>query len=384
MQDILFLLNDDQYEEEIVDTLRQTEYIYHRASNLDELITVVRQDSIDLVIVWLMDVEMVRKTISVLNQNAMGYLPVVAVIHHTDEIEPFFSLQIADIIMVPIPREEFLYFLNDLVKGIQNSGDVNTTRLWEGNLEEFSLVDLIQMVESNHKDAILTVNFKGHLGHIYFRGGKVIKVSLRNLSGLPALFKLASLHKAEFQIQFTRVQFPDTLQNTNQELLVAILSHLSDQEKLLKELPDTSQMLVSARFPEKGLTELQHKILQMCRDGLSIEELLITLNEDNIEILQEVRNLIQEGFLVSGEQQIPISSEGNNGKGLGGLFKKITRVFKGEKEEEREEVQERETVNQNQSQPQENKATEEGKIFHQPAPIPGQTIEKIQKFLKEL
>ncbi len=381
MQDILFLLNDDQYEDEIVETLKQGEYIYHRASNNDELIKVVRQDSIDLVITWMMDAEVVRNTLSTLAQHAMGFLPVVPVVPNTEAIEPFLTLQIADIITVPLPREEFLFILNDLIGGMQQSGEMGNTRLWEGNLEEFSLVDLIQMVESNHKDAILTVNYKGHLGQIYFRGGKVIKITLRNLTGIPALLKLASLHKAEFQIQFTRVELPDTIQNTNQELLIAILSQLSDQEKLLQDLPDVFEPLVTARIPEEESDELKTKILQMCQEGMSIHELLITLNEDNLRILQVIRELMEGEYLIPRNQLKGKPRIVQSGKGVGGLFKKISKILKRDKEESEfsETVEEQpETESPEPQQPA------EPEIVYQPASIPVQTVEQIQKFLKGL
>jgi len=246
---------------------------------------------------------------------------------------------------------------------------------WQGNLDEFSLIDLIQMVETSHKDAILSISYRDHLGQVYFRGGKVIRASFRNLDTFHALSKLVNLSKANFHVQFTRVDLADSLELSNEELLVELVQQLGEQEKYFQSLPNLQEEYISVESPEPPQNEVQAQILDLCQEGETLSDLMISMNEDNQEILKNALSLVEGKMLVRRQDFELLEKQKAVKKGLGRLFNSFGSFFKKEKKtEEIEEPTLPPPVKMDIAKPE---------LIHQPAKINPGAIQSISKYLRE-
>ena len=377
MYDILVYLLDQQYEDEIISSLQGRRYIFHHASSSDEVVEICKQDFIDLILVWPANSEVVADVLTVLNMKELGYIPVIPVVRKDEDLLPILQMPVADVVEIPLPKHEFFLIVEQTLRSLEGSTEGFNANQWQGNLEEFSLVDLIQMVEAGHKDAILTLSYKDHLGQVFFRQGKVIRATLRNLSTMQALQKMASLPRGSFQVNFTQVDITDDVEMKNQELLITLLEQIAEQEKYYQVIPDPQGELVVLNKPsDLAIHSLKAKILEFCSEGQTIYDILISLNEDNLEILKEVQELVQDGYLVRSQDYAVLSNKENDKKGLGKFFASLTDMFKKNKKEETELVSTElpESINEV-VQPQ---------ITYQIPPVTVEEIQKIQNKLKDL
>ncbi|GAB4366503.1 MAG: hypothetical protein Kow0042_06450 [Calditrichia bacterium] len=335
MKDILIYLLNEEYEEELIDAFKGKRYIYHRARDNEEVINICRQDFVDLILVWPADADSTADLLTVLNMNDLGYIPVVPVVPKSENILSILKLPVADVIPIPMPRQEFFIILNQLLQSLDSEIRLIDDQKWHGSLEDFNLVDLIQMVEASGKDAILTLSYKDHLGQIFFQKGSVIKAKLRNLSSREALKKLVGLRSGSFDVQFTAVTLSGDLELSNQELLVELMQYLGEEEKFFRFMPRAEEdVIFYNKPPDDILTPDMDRILSICQEGESVRNILITLNEDNLRILKLLQSLIQDGYLVRRQDYNLLTREESEHRGLGKIWSYVTNVFKKSKKPE--------------------------------------------------
>ncbi len=374
MIDILILLLDEQYEEEIFKALSEKDFIYHKATTTNEVVEICRTEFIDLILCWPATQDVISNLLTVLNINQLSHVPVIPVLPQKEDIMSMMQQPVADVISIPLPKAEFYAILHQVLESFKGDTKASTAQNWDGSLAEFSLIELIQMIEASQKDAILTISYKDQLGQLYFHNGKVIRASLRNLNSMDALNKLLILKNAYFHIEFTRVDLSDSIELTNQELLSELSQNLEEQQKYLNVIPDNDEDIITLKYPQKQvLNSVQTDLLKKCEDGANLFDLLVELNQNNISILQSLEKLFQDGYLVLRQDYDLITRQSEEKKGVGGMFK---RLFKKEK---KPEVPVKLPVRA------ERKSEElTSSLRHEPPAVDEENIQKIQLYLKEL
>lgn len=377
MLDILILLLDEQYQEEIVRSFKGRDYIYHKAASTDEVVEICKQDFIDLILIWPATQDVIADLLTVLNIEDLKYIPVVPVVREKKEFQSVIQLPVAEVISIPLPREEFFAIINRLVQSLEPDIHTLSGPYWKGNLEEFSLIDLIHMVETSGKDAILTISYSSNLGQIYFRRGKLIRASLRNLDPVLALEKLAGLSRADFNIQFTRVDLDDHLKSSNQQLVVGLLEKITEQEKYVQMIPGNDDELLTLKYPSPSKrNEMKDRILEMCKEGQYLTDILILLNEKNLDILKQIRELLADGYLVSRREYEIISEQKSDKKGISRVFTSLSGLFRKEKKQfSTMELPVQKAVR---------REKENTELLYQNRSMGEDTVKKIQNFLRDV
>ncbi len=335
MLDILFYLLDSQYEPEIVAAMGDREYIYHHAFTSEEVIQVCQREYIDLIVVWPARQALLEDLLTLLNMNNLSYLPVIAVVTSEKETAPLLELPLSEVIVVPTTKKEFFHIIENTIRDVEGEAALHTPNRWKGDLGNFNLIDLIQMVGANGKDAILSIQYHDLLGQIFFRTGKVVRATLRNFDTLTALHKLVGLRKGTFQVQFARVDLADSLELSNEELIIELLQYLTRQEQAYRELPGLfEEIVLNPRAIQDTPSQDQIQILQHFDQGTTINDLLLMINEDNIEVLDALQEMFAKGWLIRSQDLDVLQKEELESKKLGSLFQSLTNLFKREKKEE--------------------------------------------------
>lgn len=380
MLDILVYLLDGQYEEEIVQALKGKKFIYHRADDLTDVVRICKEDFIDMVIVWPADALSLDKLFATLLRNNLDYLPVVAVVKKSQNLIPILEKPIANLIQIPLSKVEFFLQLNQIANSVQETGVGTGGQPWQGNLGEFNLIDLIQMVETSHKDADLEVNYLQHTGHVFFRRGKVIKATLRNLESLPALFKLLGLKKGKFTVRFNRIDFPDSLDMNTNDLLKELFENLKAQDKFFQLIPDSCSGFSTSSVPDKKeMNEIKEYLLEQCKQTKTLFDLLSACDTDNLTLLKNMHELIRDGYLVpytgKEKQEKKTSPKG----GIERLLRSISQIF-GKKETPAPEF----IPGENDLEVGRTEADTAGGLIYQKTPLSEEEKQKIRKFLETL
>jgi len=377
MIDILVYLLDQQFEDELIDTFKGTKYIYHHAASADEVIENCRQDFVDLILVWPGEVEIVADILTILNMKNLSHIPVVAAISKNMDETALLKLPVADIIKYPLPKPEFFTILDQITCELQRGIYPTRGQHWQGSLKEFSLVDIICLLEASNKDAVLEITIRNFSIKIFFHRGKVIGASLRDLEGLVAIQKLAGLRHGNFHIHFTRVEKPDVIKMSNRELIELLNEEEKQVVHYLETIPDINDDFLTLKFPDsEDIDSLKNMILKKCEEGRSVFELMLELDFDNKDILKAVQELIQDGFLVRSQDYDLIVQQESEQHGLSKLFNSLLGIFKrGKKFEVPLDFPVKTEKKQN---------IEKFELIYQPKSITQEEIHRIQKFLEEV
>ena len=94
-----------------------------------------------------------------------------------------------------------------------------------GNLEEMSLTDLVQVVCSERKTALISLHRGAHLGEIWAEKGELVHAATGGLSGKPALFELFGWGSGMSELVVGRVAPARTLGQSWPELLLEAAEH---------------------------------------------------------------------------------------------------------------------------------------------------------------
>jgi DNA-binding response OmpR family regulator len=330
MYEVLVYLTDRDYQDEISDLFNQDNFEVTVSHNINEAIEVVSEELLDLVMIWPADTKNIESFINALKSNELEYLPVLAVIVDKDQVEKISSLPVTDYILLPAPREEFYAVIREIIESI----DVQTTVMegmhWQGSLEEYNVIDLFQMVSDDHNDAELVLTCTNRNANIYFKEGKIIHAELMGFEGEAALHKISFWSKGIFQIKFNRLySVENTIQSTNQEILLILAHELSEFDQVYRGLPHLFNELMANPFKQvTDISSLQKKILNKCKLPISIFSLLLEFDEENKVIIQEIKELFDKNYIGRKNEIESLIVEEERKKGFNKIVNAISSVFK--------------------------------------------------------
>ncbi len=98
----------------------------------------------------------------------------------------------------------------------------------QGNLDEMSLANLIQVNCQEMRSARLTLTHKGQKGEVYFSDGQVVHASIGDLAGADAVYELLRWDTGSFTLE-TDVRAPEkSVDTTWSDLLLEGMKRLAD------------------------------------------------------------------------------------------------------------------------------------------------------------
>ena len=334
MRDILVYLSNKESISEIQNLFNDENYRLTMIEDLDDVVDACRQDLYEMAMVWPATHEKTADFITLLDANQFKYIPVVAVTRDEKQVPHLMRLPIADLIKLPVPRLEFFYLLNSILDDIDVHATVVKGMNWQGSIAEYNLIDLIQMMEAGGRSEELVMRFGEHTGLVFFHEGKLLDAKFSDLTGEAALYKLAFWPKGQFQTKASSRESSEVaIGKSNQEVLIDLIEALHKQEQLYEDLPGLDEeILKNPLTPKRQLTPLQEKITKLCESPVSLFHLLISLNENNEDILQELKLLFKMSVVGNRsdvETQVKAKQDAGLGSFLAAIFKKKPEIEEG-------------------------------------------------------
>lgn len=330
MFDVVVYLLNENYREEVVDIFSPPSYHLHLVTDIPNLIKVCQREVIDLIIIWPAILEQVSSLLEHLSNHQLRHLPLIAVVRKVEEFHAIAVLPVASVIPIPIPRKEFYRLLHQVLEPLrQASGNREVPAADEVFLES-SFMEAIRRIQAAQADALLTITDRGHIGRVYFREGRIVRASFRALEGVAALRKLAGLVQAAININYTTVKEKGDLESEFPLLLAELENQISEQKKLIHQLSTaadsflTNPQLKEIDFPKNAIAE---QILELCKDGSDIHNLLAVMNQDNLEILKMVREMVKKEALISQKGIKPATVPLEEKKNLRKMINSLGKVF---------------------------------------------------------
>ncbi|MEL6823269.1 MAG: DUF4388 domain-containing protein [Calditrichota bacterium] len=140
---------------------------------------------------------------------------------------------------LPSSKTDFFRLITQVLQDTDVQATVVEGMNWQGSVEEYGLIDLIQMIEGSHRDVELILSYGQRSGQVLFLEGEVVAADYQDLSGFQALLKLAFWPRGSFQ---TRLINPESVERNihdgNQEILFALVEKLMKLEGMFSEMPE--------------------------------------------------------------------------------------------------------------------------------------------------
>lgn len=169
-----------------------------------------------------------------------------------------------------------------------------------GNLQQISLVDLLQIFSLNHKSGILTIGRGRERGTLYLRDGRVVNARSGVVEGLKAFYRLLLWEEGKFSFS-PGLSDTDALINTSTDhLIMEGLRQCDEMAAQSASLPARDAQL-ALRIPRErlpqGLRPATLEILMKLEYCPRVGDLLDQCSLPDFEILQVLRVLLEKGVV---------------------------------------------------------------------------------------
>ncbi len=237
-----------------------------------------------------------------LTNHQLRHLPLVAVVRKVEEFHAIAVLPIAAVIPIPVPRKEFYRLLHQVLEPLRTAGGIREVPAVDATFLESNFLEAIRRIQAAQADALLTITDRGHIGQVYFREGRMVRASFRALEGVVALRKLAGLVQGVININYTSVKEKGDLESEFPLLLAELENQIDEQKKLIRRLSASSDNFITnpqrkdIDFPKNSISS---QILELCKNGSDIYNLLAVMNQDNLEILKTIQELVKKEVLIA-------------------------------------------------------------------------------------
>ena len=302
MNNLIIHLLDENYREEIENLLSPPHYLIKMTDELSEVISLCQTDLVDLIIVWPANSLAVADLQVQLKKNQMESIPYMAVVRKPPLFQELLNSRCLDIIQIPLPKKEFLLLLNQNLKLVHSPSKKSSPDDQDNSIESSNLINSLNRLNQNRENALITVTQSGHSGRIYVSQGEIARANFRALESIDALKKMVGLLEADTTIHLTDVQEESDTPEETTRVLSDLKDFFTEQQRYIRRTVSDKETLWiqdedSLKIYSTG--DIRRQILELCRKGESLYQLLMIMNQDNLEILHNVKELLQKRILVA-------------------------------------------------------------------------------------
>ncbi len=332
------LMTSNEFQAELAPLFSESQWQWLVVDNTEALLAQADQTLPDVIITYRLAVNQLEDLITLLNLHQFNYLPLFVITNTREDLVQALALPIAGGIHLPVSRKELLYKLERLLEDLDIHRTVMEGVNWQGNLLEFNLIDLLQMVEGSNKEGIIELRYLDWVATLLFHQGRPIQAKFGELEGFPAVLKMGGWNRGTFQVKFTRLpSMVDAIQMGTQELLVQLMAKISEQESLKQSLPAYGEEIMANPLVQPAnLTPLQQRIVELLQQPRPLFHVLLMLPEDDRDILKELLHL-WEAHVVALRSDVEKQIQKEEQKGMGKFLATLTGLFR-RKETPMEEV----------------------------------------------
>jgi len=170
----------------------------------------------------------------------------------------------------------------------------------EGDLNQISLIDLLQIFHFNHKSGELHLESDGKVGTIYMVRGAVINARYNEVEGEKAFYRLVTWDKGKFWFAPGEGIWEPRIDRPTDFLIIEGVRQSDELAALKGQLP-TPEMALSIKVAvdqlPKGLRPATQQVLLLLQRHEKVAEVLDRCALPDLEILQILKVLIDKGLV---------------------------------------------------------------------------------------
>jgi len=170
----------------------------------------------------------------------------------------------------------------------------------EGDLNQISLIDLLQIFHFNHKSGELHLEQGGKTGLIYMVQGAVVNARYDEVEGEKAFYRLVTWDKGKFWFIPGEGDWDVQIDRPTDFLIIEGLRQSDELAALKGQLP-TPQMALTIKVPvdqlPKGLRPATQQVLMLLQRHEKVSEVLDRCALPDLEILQILKVLLDKDLV---------------------------------------------------------------------------------------
>jgi hypothetical protein len=206
----------------------------------------------------------------------------------------------------------------------------------EGNLEDFELTDVFQLIQLGQKDGGLRIESSNDVGVVYFKRGMVIHSKTNFLQGEPAIATILSWKKGRFVFTPGEETLEKTVNLPIQQVILEAARRIDELERIQKLIPSFNVTVQLIEVPDIEVEKIhlkprEWKVLSFVDAALTVRQIALKSGLPELETARIFYGLISSGLVKvvpaidkGKKEEKKVEKKGDEEKegGLFGFFRK--------------------------------------------------------------
>jgi len=207
----------------------------------------------------------------------------------------------------------------------------------EGNLEDFELTDVFQLIQLGAKDGSLRIQTPSDVGVVYFKDGMVVHAKTNNLIGEQAIDSILQWRRGRFVFRPGEETLEKTVELPIQQVILDAARRIDELNKIQRLIPSFDMVPKIVEVPDVGIEKInlrpeEWKVLAFVDGVLSIKQISERVKLSEFETGRILYGLISSGLVKLIQEKVeekqkaqpspPDSDEDDKKGGIFGIFKK--------------------------------------------------------------
>ncbi len=172
----------------------------------------------------------------------------------------------------------------------------------DGNLEDFPLADVLQLITMGSRTGLLVITKDGLNAHIWFERGQAVHAKVGDLEGEKAVYETFNWREGRFTFDTDAVTDVRTIELDCQNLIMEAVRRLDEWTKLRKVIPSSDYVVTFAAGPgdkAANITLQAHewKVLSLVNGEFNVSALAEKTGFSELKTTQIIFSLIDAGLL---------------------------------------------------------------------------------------
>jgi hypothetical protein len=168
---------------------------------------------------------------------------------------------------------------------------------FRGDLGQVGVTDLLQILSMNQRTGVLTVSTTTGVGEVRLVQGEIVDAIYRRIEGSKALFRLLGETEGSFAFVSGIVTALRRMEQPTHVLLLEGLRQVDETRRCRQRLGSDQDAIQAQVETEVEVDEVARRVLAALEVPRTVEEVLDSLADDDLAIVQAVQDLLDRGLL---------------------------------------------------------------------------------------
>jgi hypothetical protein len=171
-----------------------------------------------------------------------------------------------------------------------------------GDLQEFEITDVFQLIQLGQKDGILRIQTADDTGIVYFKNCMVAHAQTNTIKGEPAIDVILSWKKGRFVFNPGEEIQQHTVDLPIQQVILEAARRIDELKRIQKLIPSFDVIIEIIEVPQPGVERIQlnpreWKVLSFVDGSLTIKQIAQKSNIPEFETAKIFYGMISSGLV---------------------------------------------------------------------------------------